>query len=100
MKESLLAQLKHFLENKGIFINSSNHVGDDVFMEEFFLKRIGGKFFVGFDRYNEKFEDATDLYESYIREDFDNLTSAVNFITLNLPITVEQLSHAAIGRRK
>jgi hypothetical protein len=56
--------------------------------------RDKGIYRVGFDEYDERFEDATDQYRKCIRSDFGDLESAVDFATRNTPVTIDDLLRA------
>jgi Tfp pilus assembly protein PilO len=46
---------------------------------------------VGFDEYLEKYEDAVDLYDVYVRKQFTNIEEALTFILNSLPLAAERL---------
>jgi hypothetical protein len=94
--EAFIRQVDSFLSSKNLWINSSDSSGGEIVLEEFFLIKIRSVFFVGFDKYQEKYEDATDLYEFYIREEFQELTPALEFIFSKLPMTKEKISKNVI----
>ena len=63
-------------------------------LQEFFLMKDKGICRVGFDEYDERFEDATDLYRKHMRSEFGDLESAVDFVIRNAPITIDDLLRA------
>ena len=94
ISDSLLKKIDGFLKSRPIWLNSSEVVEGEEFRVEFYIKNIKGKFFVGYDRYNEKYENPADLYDCYIRKDFPDLRSAIEFIDFSLPIDLEDLNRS------
>jgi hypothetical protein len=94
LSPSQLQILKSKVSNKRIWINSEFQDGGAQILQEFFLMKDKGIYRVGFDEYDERFEDARDLYRKYMRSDFGDLESAVDFVIQNTPITIDDLLRA------
>ncbi|WP_339483801.1 MULTISPECIES: hypothetical protein [unclassified Pseudomonas] len=95
MAQQDIAHLQQRINNKKcIWINTEHEKNGELEKTEFFLRKTNGGYKVGFDHYLDKYEDATDLYFSYIRKDFFDLASAIEFSVENLPIDRKQLLNA------
>ena len=88
---SQLQALKSRLSNRSIWLNDEIQEGENAIVKEFFLKKLRGRFFVGFDEYDSRYEEAVALHRKYVRSDFEDLPAAVKFIVENTPITIEDL---------
>jgi hypothetical protein len=82
---------KRIYENGSIWVNSKYMIGGEIAHKEFFIKKMEKDFRVGFDDFLEKYEDATDLYFSSLRESFDDLLSAIIFSITSLSISMSDL---------
>jgi hypothetical protein len=82
---------KRIYENGSIWINSKYMIDGEVACKKFFIKKREKYFRVGFDDYLEKYEDATDLYFSNLRKNFDDLSSAIDFSIESLSINKHDL---------
>ena len=94
MSPSLLQVLKSKVSYKRIWINSEFQDCGRRIIREFFLMKDKGIFRVGFEEYDERFEDAADQYRKYIRSDFSDLESAVDFVIRNTAVTIDDLMRA------
>lgn len=88
---SQLQALKSRVSNKPVWLNDEIQEGERTIVKEFFLKRLQGRFFIGFDEYDSRYEEVVALHRKYVRSDFDDLATAVEFIVQNTPITIEDL---------
>jgi hypothetical protein len=91
LNSSQLQQLKSRVSNKPIWLNDEVQEDGGMIVKEFFLKRLGGRFLVGFDEYDSRYEEVVSLHRKYIRSEFGDLVEAVEFIIQNTPITIEDL---------
>lgn len=94
LSPSQLQILNSKVSNKSLWINSEFQDGGRRILREFFLMKDKGVYRVGFDEYDERFEDATDQYRRYVRSDFGDLESAVNFVIQSTPVTIDDLLRA------
>lgn len=46
---------------------------------------------VGFDEYLQKYEDAIDLYDVYVRSKFSDIESALGFVLNSFPLAAEKM---------
>ncbi|MBP4047306.1 hypothetical protein [Chromobacterium violaceum] len=83
-----LIELKSLVHQKsGIWISEEYKHPNGEAVSEFFFKRLNQKYYIGLDDYLLKYEDATDLYFKYIREEFDDFTTATDYVinTIKIP---------------
>lgn len=76
---------------KSFWINGNYLRKGEVVHWECFVKVLGTVVAVGFDEYLEKYEDAVDLYDAYIRKQFTNIELALTFILNSLPLVAQSL---------
>jgi hypothetical protein len=91
LSPSQLQALKSRVSNKPIWLNDEIKEGEKTIVKEFFLKKLQGRFFVGFDEYDSRYEEVVALHRKYLRSDFEDLATAVEFVVQNTPITIEDL---------
>lgn len=88
-------EIRNKLSTKGcIWINHDYMRDGELARKEFFLKKTNFGYGVGFDEYLDKHEDAIDLYEAYVRQDFECLKDAITYCVSQLSISVSEILEA------
>jgi hypothetical protein len=75
----------------GLWINGEYLREREVVRWECFVRLLGDVVRVGFDEYLEKYEDAVDLYDAYVREEFPDVRSALMFVLASFPRVAEKM---------
>lgn len=89
VETSTLREINARLRSKGcIWVNAEYMEAGELIKKELFLRVSDSGFSVGFDHYLDKYEDATDLYITYLRRDFDSLSDAIDFCVEELSVKV------------
>jgi hypothetical protein len=88
----IVLKFEPVIRAKGVFWVSGEYVRQgEVVHWECFLRLLGQTVRVGFDEYLEKYEDAVDLYEAYVREEFPDIPSALMFVLTSFPRVAEEM---------
>jgi calcineurin-like phosphoesterase family protein len=74
-----------------VWINGEYLRGGEVVRWECFVRLLGEVVRVGFDEYLEKYEDAVDLYDAYVREEFSDVGLALMFVLKSFPRVAEEM---------
>lgn len=88
----IISKISSTLRSKKIFWVNGDYVrnGEPIHWE-CYLKLLQDEVAVGFDEYLEKYEDAVDLYDVYVRERFPNIELALRFILDSFPLAAEKM---------
>lgn len=88
----IISKIGQLIKTKELFWINGDYLrkGETVHWE-CFIKVIGSIASIGFDEYLEKYEDAVDLYDGYVRKQFTNIEAALTFILNSLPLVAERL---------
>jgi len=85
-KLSLIIRSKKILWIEGDYLRN----GETVHWE-CFVRLLEGVVAVGFDEYLQKYEDAIDLYDVYVRNKFSDIESALGFVLNSFPLAAEKM---------
>jgi hypothetical protein len=89
---AILSRLAPIIRAKKIFwINGEYFREGEVVHWECFVKLLDEAVRIGFDEYLEKYEDAVDLYDAYVREELPDVEAALLFILNSFPRVAEKL---------
>jgi hypothetical protein len=89
---AILSRLAPIIRAKKIFwINGEYFREGEVVHRECFVKLLDEAVRIGFDEYLEKYEDAVDLYDAYVREELPDVEAALLFILNSFPRVAEKL---------
>jgi hypothetical protein len=93
MKDAeIISKISQLIQaKKSFWINGDYLREGEAVHWECFVKVLGSIVAVGFDEYLEKYEDAVDLYDVYVRKQFTNIEEALTFILNSLPLAAERL---------
>ncbi|MDN6887849.1 hypothetical protein QMO14_30180 [Variovorax sp. CAN2819] len=85
-KLSLIVRSKKILWIEGDYLR-----GGETVHWECFVRLLGDVVAVGFDEYLQKYEDAIDLYDVYVRNKFSDIESALGFVLNSFPLVAEKM---------
>ena len=75
----------------GLWINGDYLREGEIVRGECFVRVLDAVVRVGFDEYLEKSEDAVDLYDAYVREEFPDIPSALMCVLKSFPRVAEKM---------
>jgi hypothetical protein len=88
----IISKLEAVIRAKSVlWINGEYLREGEMVRWECFVKSLGAVVRVGFDEYLETYEDAVDLYDAYVREEFADVGSALTFVLKSFPRVAEEM---------
>lgn len=88
----IISEIDSVVRSKKVFWIDGDYLrtGESVHWE-CFVRRSEGVVLVGFDEYLEKYEDAVDLYDAYVRKKLSSIELAVLFMLDSFPSVASKL---------
>ncbi|WP_426389176.1 hypothetical protein [Variovorax sp. R-27] len=88
----IISKLGSIVRSKKVLWIEGDYVRDGEMVHwECFIKLLGDTAAVGFDEYLEKYEDAVDLYDMYVRSKLPDIESALRFVLDSFPLAAEKM---------
>jgi hypothetical protein len=88
----IISKLEAEIRANGVLWINGEYLRDgEVVRWECFVRWRSAVVRVGFDEYLEKYEDAVDLYDAYVREEFRDIPSALVFVLKSFPRVAEEM---------
>lgn len=87
-----ISKLEAVIRARGVFWVDGEYLREgEVVRWECFVRLQEAAVRVGFDEHLAKYEDAVDLYDAYVREDFPDVRSALMFVLASFPPVAEKM---------
>ncbi|MET3493399.1 hypothetical protein [Variovorax boronicumulans] len=88
----IIFSIESIVQSKKVYWVQDDYIraGESVHWE-CFIRLLEDSVAVGFDEYLDKYEDAVDMYDAYLRNKLPNIKAAVEFVLSSFPLAAAKM---------